>query len=172
MEQCGHVCVMGSEEDDETIPVLDGGYEGNYTIAFDPLDGSTNIDVNVSVGTIFSIHRRVSSGKQGTLADLLQKEQAGCGRLYYLRIFHGHGLYYRLRGTWAFTLIPSVGEFFLSHPNITIPAKSLYYSVNEAYSGYWYDGMQKLVEYFKSDGEGRKAYSLRYIGWWLISTAI
>ena len=163
MEQCGHVCVMGSEEDDEIIPVLDG-YEGNYTIAFDPLDGSTNIDVNVSVGTIFSIHRRVSSGKQGTLADLLQKGSRQVAAGY---IIYGSStvmVYTTGSGVHGFTLDPSVGEFFLSHPNITIPVKSLYYSVNEAYSGYWYDGMQKLVEYFKSGGEGRKAYSLRYIG--------
>ncbi len=163
MEQCGHVCVMGSEEDDEIIPVLDG-YEGNYTIAFDPLDGSTNIDVNVSVGTIFSIHRRVSSGKQGTLADLLQKGSRQVAAGY---IIYGSStvmVYTTGSGVHGFTLDPSVGEFFLSHPNITIPAKSLYYSVNEAYSGFWYDGMQKLVEYFKSGGEGRKAYSLRYIG--------
>jgi fructose-1,6-bisphosphatase I len=71
MEQCGHICVMASEEEEDPIPALPG-YEGNYTIAFDPLDGSTNIDVNVSVGTIFSIHRRTSANGQGVVADLLQ----------------------------------------------------------------------------------------------------
>src|SRR5665647_367394 len=84
MEQCGHVCVMASEEDDDVIPVLDG-YEGNYTIAFDPLDGSTNIDVNVSIGTIFSIHKRISTSGQGSREDLLQKgsKQVAAGYIIY-----------------------------------------------------------------------------------------
>ena len=122
MEQCGYVCIMGSEEDDGVIPVLDG-YEGKYTLAFDPLDGSSNIDVNVSIGTIFSVHRRKSEGKQGDMSDLLQKgsEQVAAGYIIYgsstmLVYTTGHG-----DGVHGFTLDPSVGEFFLSHPDIKIP---------------------------------------------------
>ncbi len=163
MEQCGHVCVMTSEEDDDIIPVLDG-YEGNYTIAFDPLDGSSNIDVNVSVGTIFSIHRRLGGTGQGSAADLLQRgsKQVAAGYIIYgsstvMVYTTGHGVY-------GFTLDPSVGEFFLSHPNITIPEHLLYYSVNEAYANHWFDSTRRYVDYLKQADGGKGPYSLRYIG--------
>ncbi len=166
MEQCGYVCIMGSEEDDGVIPVLDG-YEGKYTLAFDPLDGSSNIDVNVSIGTIFSVHRRKSEGKQGEMADLLQKgsEQVAAGYIIYgsstvLVYTTGHG-----DGVHGFTLDPSVGEFFLSHPDITIPEKAKYYSINEAYSRYWYDDATAYIDKLKEmDEQGERSYSLRYIG--------
>ena len=110
MEQCGHVCVMASEEDDDIIPVLEG-YEGNYTIAFDPLDGSTNIDVNVSIGTIFSIHRRISATGQGDVQDLLQPGSlAGGGRLHHLRLVDGDGLHDRLRRVTASPSIRAWGN--------------------------------------------------------------
>ena len=163
MEQCGHVCVMTSEEDDDIIPVLDG-YEGNYTIAFVPLVGSTNIDVNVSVGTIFSIHRRLGGTGQGSAADLLQRgsKQVAAGYIIYgsstvMVYTTGHGVY-------GFTLDPSVGEFFLSHPNITIPEHSLYYSVNEAYANHWFDSTRRYVDFLKQADGGKGPYSLRYIG--------
>ncbi|MCI5177971.1 MAG: class 1 fructose-bisphosphatase [Candidatus Electrothrix sp. AW3_4] len=166
MEQCGYVCIMGSEEDDGVIPVLDG-YEGKYTLAFDPLDGSSNIDVNVSIGTIFSVHRRKSKGKQGTMSDLLQKgsEQVAAGYIIYgsstvLVYTTGHG-----DGVHGFTLDPSVGEFFLSHPDIKIPEQAKYYSINEAYSRYWYDETREYITKLKEmDKQGERSYSLRYIG--------
>ncbi len=163
MEQCGHICVMASEEEDEPIWALPG-YEGNYTIAFDPLDGSTNIDVNVSVGTIFSIHRRISGSGRGTVADLLQpgRKQVAAGYILYgsstmIVYTAGHGVH-------GFTLDPSVGEFFLSHPHMRMPETSLYYSVNEAYAPYWFDATRKFVDYLKSADQGHKPYSARYIG--------
>lgn len=163
MEQCGHICVMTSEEEDDIIPVLDG-YEGNYTIAFDPLDGSTNIDVNVSVGTIFSIHRRIGGSGQGTTADLLQKgsRQVAAGYIIYgssTVIFYTTG-----SGVYGFTLDPSVGEFFLSHPNVMIPEHALYYSVNEAYANQWFDSTRRYIDYLKQADSGNGPYSLRYIG--------
>jgi fructose-1,6-bisphosphatase I len=163
MEQCGHVCVMASEEEDDIIPVL-SGYEGNYTIAFDPLDGSSNIDVNVSIGTIFSIHRRISAGGQGDVSDLLQKgsKQVAAGYIIY-----GSStvmVYTTGSGVHGFTLDPSVGEFFLSHSNIKIPSISQYYSVNEAYSQHWFDGTRNFIKHLKQADGIRKAYSLRYIG--------
>ncbi len=164
MEQCGYVCIMGSEEDEGTIPVLDG-YEGKYTLAFDPLDGSSNIDVNVSIGTIFSIHRRKSHGKQGELDDLLQKgrEQVAAGYIIY---GSSTMLVYTVgEGVQGFTLDPSVGEFFLSHPDIKIPERAKYYSINEAYSRYWYDSTTAYIEHLKDlDESGERSYSLRYIG--------
>lgn len=163
MEQCGHICVMASEEEEDPIPALPG-YEGNYTIAFDPLDGSTNIDVNVSVGTIFSIHRRTSVNGQGVVTDLLQPgtKQVAAGYIIY-----GSStmmVYTTGSGVHGFTLDPSVGEFFLSHPNMRIPEASLYYSVNEAYSPHWFDGIRNFVNHLKTEGNGRKPYSARYIG--------
>ncbi len=166
MEQCSYICIMGSEEDDGVIPVLDG-YEGKYTLAFDPLDGSSNIDVNVSIGTIFSVHRRKSEGKQGEMSDLLQKgsEQVAAGYIIYgsstvLVYTTGHG-----DGVHGFTLDPSVGEFFLSHPDITIPHKAPYYSINEAYSRYWHDDTRDYINKLKEmDEQGERSYSLRYIG--------
>ncbi|PIE57591.1 MAG: class 1 fructose-bisphosphatase [Desulfobulbus propionicus] len=163
MEQCGHICIMASEEDEEIIPVLDG-YEGTYTIAFDPLDGSSNIDVNVSIGSIFSIHRRVTESGQGTEADLLQKgaKQVAAGYIIY-----GSStvmVYTTGSGVHGFTLDPSVGEFFLSHPHIKIPEKCPYYSVNEAYSPFWNDSTHAFVNHLKSSAEGPEGYSARYIG--------
>ena len=163
MEQCGHICVMASEEDDDPIPAL-AGYEGNYTIAFDPLDGSTNIDVNVSVGTIFSIHRRVSTGAQWSVDDLLQKGSSQVAAGYIIYGSSTMMVYTTGSGVHGFTLDPSVGEFFLSHPNMRIPEASLYYSVNEAYAPYWFDNTRDYVNYLKSDANGRKPYSARYIG--------
>ncbi|WP_420208294.1 class 1 fructose-bisphosphatase [Candidatus Electronema sp. JC] len=164
MEQCGYVCIMASEEDEGAIPVLDG-YEGKYTVAFDPLDGSSNIDVNVSIGTIFSIHRRKSQNGQGEIGDLLQKgsEQVAAGYIIY---GSSTMLVYTVgEGVQGFTLDPSVGEFFLSHPDIKIPPKVKYYSINEAYSRYWHDNTRAYVEHLKDlDERGECSYSLRYIG--------
>ena len=164
LEQCGHVCVMASEEEDDPIPALPG-YEGNYTIAFDPLDGSTNIDVNVSVGTIFSVHRRLSpSGGPGEARDLLQPgaKQVAAGYIIYgsstMMVYtSGYGVH-------GFTLDPSVGEFFLSHPHITMPETAKYYSANEAYTPYWTQDMRDFVNYLRSDAGGRTPCSARYIG--------
>ncbi|VAW36580.1 Fructose-1,6-bisphosphatase, type I [hydrothermal vent metagenome] len=164
MEQCGYVCVMASEEEEEIIPVLDG-YEGKYTLAFDPLDGSSNIDVNVSIGTIFSVHRKVTGGKQGTAEDLLQKGSLQVAAGY---IIYGSStmlVYSTGEGVHGFTLDPSVGEFFLSHPDIRIPERARYYSVNEAYTNYWFEATRRYVSYLKEiDRESGRPYSLRYIG--------
>ncbi len=164
MEQCGYICVMGSEEDDDIIPVLDG-YEGKYTVAFDPLDGSSNIDVNVSIGTIFAIHKRKSEGKQGIKEDLLQKGRDLVAAGY---IIYGSStmlVYTTGDGVHGFTLDPSVGEFFLSHPDIRIPERSKYYSVNEAYEKYWYSNTRNFIDHLKDlDFRGKRSYSLRYIG--------
>lgn len=164
MEQCGYICVMASEEEDDIIPVLEG-YEGKYTVAFDPLDGSSNIDVNVSIGTIFSVHRRVSSGKQGTVEDLLQKGTRQVAAGYIIYGSSTMMVYTTGDGVHGFTLDPSVGEFFLSHPDIRIPKKSKYYSVNEAYTNYWYEGTRNYIDYVKEiDPASGRPMSLRYIG--------
>ncbi len=165
MARSGYLCVMASEEDADPIPVA-RGYEGKYTLTFDPLDGSSNIDVNVSIGTIFSIHRRRSpDGQPGTEEDLLQKgrNQAAAGYIIYgsstmLVFTTGDGVH-------GFTLNPSIGEFFLSHPNITIPEKGKYFSVNEGNYNYWDKEVQRYIDYLKEiDKESGRPYSSRYIG--------
>lgn len=164
MEQCGYICIMASEEEDGIIPVLEG-YEGKYTLAFDPLDGSSNIDVNVSIGTIFSVHRKITDGVKGSEVDLLQKGAVQVAAGY---IIYGSStmlVYTTGEGVHGFTLDPSVGEFFLSHPDIRIPERSTYYSINEAYTNYWFDGTRKYIKYLKEiDRETGRPYSLRYIG--------
>ena len=185
MARCGYLCVMTSEEEEDTIPVEEGD-EGKYTLAFDPLDGSSNIDVNVSIGTIFSIHRRRSDsgkppkgrrgtdtepgwqpaeGSPGSADDLLQqgKDQVAAGYIIYgsstmLVFTTGEGAH-------GFTLDPSVGEFYLSHPDIRIPKKSKYFSVNEGNYSYWNDNMRRYIDYLKEeDKESGRPYSSRYIG--------
>jgi len=165
MAHCGYLCVMASEEDEEIVPVAEG-YEGKYTLAFDPLDGSSNIDVNVSIGTIFSIHRRRSpAGGQGSVTDLLQKgsDQVAAGYVIYgsstmLVFTTGEGVH-------GFTLDPSVGEFYLSHPNIAIPERSKYFSVNEGNTAYWHANMRRYIDHLKETDQGSgRPYSARYIG--------
>jgi fructose-1,6-bisphosphatase I len=164
MARSGFLCVMTSEEEDDIIPVAEG-YEGKYTLAFDPLDGSSNIDVNVSIGTIFSIHRRRTQAGPGTKNDLLQsgREQVVAGYIVYgsstmLVFTTGDGVY-------GFTLDPSVGEFYLSHPNIRVPARSRYYSINEGNSCRWHENVRRYIDCLKEeDKESGRPYSTRYIG--------
>ncbi len=164
MCRSGYLCVMTSEEEEGIIPV-DPGYEGKYTLAFDPLDGSSNIDVNVSIGTIFSIHRRLSSSGPGDEADLLQQgsKQVAAGYIIYgsstmLVFTAGHGVQ-------GYTLDPSVGEFYLSHADIRIPEQSKYFSVNEGNYEYWNENMHRYVSHLKqADKEKGLPYSARYIG--------
>ncbi|MDF1614648.1 class 1 fructose-bisphosphatase [Desulfurivibrio dismutans] len=165
MARCGYLCAMTSEEEADIIPVAEG-YEGKYTLAFDPLDGSSNIDVNVSIGTIFSIHRRRSpDGGPGEEADLLQpgRDQVAAGYIIYgsstmLVFTTGDGVH-------GFTLDPSVGEFYLSHPDIRIPEKSKYFSVNEGNWNYWQEPVRRYLEYLKEEDKATgRPYSARYIG--------
>ena len=161
----GHLCVMASEEHEDIIRIPERYAIGNYTLAFDPLDGSSNIDANVSIGTIFSVHRRVSSGPTGTHQDVLQrgKNQVCAGYIIYgpstiLVYTTGHGVH-------GFTLDPSVGEFLLSHPDIRIPKVGQCYSVNEGNYGRWDEPTREIVDRLKDDDNPRgKPYSGRYIG--------
>ncbi len=162
----GHFCIMASEEMAEAQPIEASAYKtGRYSIAFDPLDGSSNIDVNVSIGTIFAIHRRVTEGETGTEADLLQPghKLVAAGYVVYgsstmLVMSTGNGVH-------GFTLDPSVGEFLKSHPDIQIPARGKTYSVNEGNFPYWSDGVRRYVAYMKQkDPATGRPYGSRYIG--------
>ncbi len=159
----GRVCVMASEEDEEPIPIS-SDHAGKYALLHDPLDGSSNIDVNVSIGTIFSIHRRITKSGPGTLADCLQpgRKQVAAGY-----VIHGSStvmVYSTGNGVHAFTLDPTIGEFRLINPDIKTPPVGCYYSINESYYHRWSNGYRRVVSTFKgSDGVDHRK-NARYIG--------
>jgi fructose-1,6-bisphosphatase I len=161
----GRVCVMASEEEDEKIPIGENIPQGKYAVLFDPLDGSSNIDNNNPVGTIFSIYRRTSMEGNGTLRDVLQpgRNQIAAGYVMYgssVMLVYTTG-----QGVHGFTLDPTIGEFVLSHPNIRTPTRGKYYSVNESYFGRWSRGMQRAVRGFHGDYPERiPGKNSRYIG--------
>jgi len=165
MQRAGVLCAIASEENADLILIPDTFPKGEYFLIFDPLDGSSNIDANVNVGTIFSIYRAKDSGNGERLSDLLQKgsEQVAAG--YFLYGTSTMMVYTTGSGVHGFTMDPSVGEFLLSHPDIRIPETGRVYSVNEAYWHYWDAATREAVAYFKSPDNTRgKPYSLRYIG--------
>jgi fructose-1,6-bisphosphatase I len=167
MDHTGYLCCMVSEECEELITIPDKFPAGEYVLVFDPLDGSSNIDVNVSIGTIFAIYRRVTASERGSLEDCLQpgRNQLAAGYIVYgsstMMVYtSGHGVH-------GFTLDPSIGEFILSHPNIRIPDAPLRpYSVNEGYAPRWDERVRAFVEHLKSRSmsESSGAVSSRYIG--------
>lgn len=166
MERSGALCAMASEENADIIPVSGRFTRGDYMLVFDPLDGSSNIDVNINVGTIFSIMRRKSPANQdATLEDFMQpgSEQIAAGYILYgpsTMLVYTTG-----QGVHGFTLDPSVGEFLLSHPDLKLPEHGKIYSVNEGNSLFWDKSTQDLVASFKSRENPLGApYSMRYVG--------
>ncbi len=164
VEAGGHVCVMGSEEVEEPITIPSQYPQGKYVLQFDPLDGSGNIDINASIGTIFSIHRRVTEPGQGSLKDLLQKGTEIVAAGYVIYGSSNMLVYSTGDQVDGFTYDPGVGEFFLSHPNIRIPQRGGIYSINEGNYHNWSKGTQNWVDWIKTPTENKKAYRLRYIG--------
>lgn len=161
----GQVCIMGSEEDADPIALPPEAPRGDYVVMFDPLDGSSNIEAAITIGTIFSIHRRISSGPNGTLDDLLQPghKQVAAGYVVY-----GSStmlVYTTGSGAHGFTLDPSVGEFLLSHPDIRTPVRGNIYSSNEGNYQYWHPEMQRYMDYVhEKDPASKRPYSSRYVG--------
>ena len=165
MDHGGHLCCMASEEAEDIIPIPDHFPKGKYVLLFDPLDGSSNIDANASVGTIFSVHRKRSPGPDGALEDCLQKgsDQVAAGYVVYgsSTMF----VYSAGSGVHGFTLDPSLGEFLLSHEDIRIPQKGKIYSANEGNERAWDEGTRNYVRHLKEkDKATNRPYSLRYIG--------
>ena len=162
--ESGHTCVLASEEVADAIPVT--ARPGKYAVVFDPLDGSANIDANVSVGTIFGIYRRVSpDGTPGGTEDLLQpgRELVAAGYV----IYGSSTMFVYTSGCQVagFTLDPSIGEFLCSHPDIRTPRRGEIYSCNEGNLPYWDEPVRRYVEHLKSEENARgKPYSTRYIG--------
>lgn len=162
----GECCIVATEEEDEFVPI-DSPVSKNakYIVCIDPLDGSSNIDVNVAVGTIFSIYRRKSVDGNANLADVLQKgtDQVAAGYLIY-----GSStmlVYTTGKGVNGFTLDPSIGEFCLSHPNMKIPEDGTIYSINEGNYVHFPDGVKKYLKYAQvEDLATNRPYTSRYIG--------
>ncbi len=164
-DHTGRLCAMASEEHDDFIPIQTHFDTGKYVLLYDPLDGSSNIDVNVSVGTIFAIHRKISRGESGTLEDILQPGRNLVASGYVIYGSSTMLVYSAGQGVHGFTLDPSVGEFFLSHKNIRVPNQALYYSANSGYEKYWTPGIRRYAKWLQGiEGEGRKPLGQRYIG--------
>jgi len=166
LDHGGNLCVMASEEEEGTIPIPSHHPIGKYVCLFDPLDGSSNIDANVSVGTIFSIYKRISpDDSPGTLEDCLQPgyKQTCAGYVIY-----GSStmlVYTTGSGVHGFTLDPAYGEFVLSHPNIRMPKKGKIYSVNESNFDYWDQSVKNYIRWVKAvDEKTGRPLNSRYIG--------
>jgi fructose-1,6-bisphosphatase I len=162
----GECCIVATEEEDEFVPI-DSPVSKNakYIVCIDPLDGSSNIDVNVAVGTIFSIYRRKTVDGMATLKDVLQKgtQQVAAGYVIY-----GSStmmVYTTGKGVNGFTLDPSIGEFCLSHPNMRIPAGGSIYSINEGNYVHFPEGVKRYLKYAQvEDKTSNRPYTSRYIG--------
>ncbi|GGC54191.1 fructose-1,6-bisphosphatase class 1 [Pedobacter quisquiliarum] len=162
----GECCIVASEEEDEFV-AIDSPVSKNakYIVCIDPLDGSSNIDCNVAVGTIFSIFRRKSTEGKATLEDVLQKgtEQVAAGYVIY-----GSStmlVYTTGKGVNGFTLDPSIGEFCLSHPDMKVPEDGKIYSINEGNYVHFPDGVKKYLKYAQvEDKASNRPYTSRYIG--------
>ncbi|MFI5218450.1 MAG: class 1 fructose-bisphosphatase [Bacteroidia bacterium] len=162
----GECCAVASEENEEMVHI-DSAVSKNakYVVCIDPLDGSSNIDVNVSIGTIFSIYRRISLSGTSVLSDFMQRgtEQVAAGYVTY-----GSStmlVYTTGKGVNGFTLDPSIGEFCLSHPDIKIPKTGYIYSINEGYYVHFPDGVKRYIKFCQEeDAKTKRPYSSRYIG--------
>lgn len=162
LEHAGVCCLIASEEDEGPFFIPEPYRSGRYVFCMDPLDGSSNIDVNATIGTIFAIYRRKTP--EGTRADLGDVLRPGheLGAAGY--IIYGSGTVLVLAtddGVNGFTLDPSVGEFFLSHPNIRLAERAKMYSVNEGYTASWTPELRAWIEGLKAPGSG---WNARYIG--------
>jgi fructose-1,6-bisphosphatase I len=163
-DHTGRICVMASEENESLLHIPDGYEKGNYVLVYDPLDGSSNIDVNVSIGTIFGIYRCIDWSRRGRLEDVLQRGRDLIGAGYVLYGSSTMLVYSTGQGVHGFTLDPELGEFLLSHKQMQIPEPPAYYSINHAYYQRWQPGIQKYVQWLQSNDSGKPALSSRYIG--------
>ncbi|HJQ19158.1 MAG TPA: class 1 fructose-bisphosphatase [Gemmatimonadaceae bacterium] len=164
MDHSGRLCGMASEEEASIIPIPDKFRCGKYCLMFDPLDGSSNIDVNVPVGTIFSIVHKVTRGRHATLEDFLQPGNRQVAAGYIIYGSSTMMVYTTGQGAHGFTLDPSIGEFLLSHPNIRTPADGRYLSVNDSYEQHWDAPVKKLMRRYRALEGDRKALTVRYVG--------
>lgn len=165
LSSTGQLAVLASEEDENVIPVPEGQPVGKYVVNFDPLDGSSNINANVNIGTIFSVLPRITRKGGGTLTDCLQ---AGDRQLCAGYVMYGSStmlVYTTGHGVHGFTYEPSIGEYLLSHPDIRTPQRGHIYSVNEGNYTQWTEGVKRYVDYLKMDDTATgRPYTSRYVG--------
>ncbi len=163
----GRIAAIGSEEMETPIVEMGRMQQGKYVLIFDPLDGSSNIDVNISVGTIFGIYRRRSaSGTQATMEDVLQPGRNLVAAGYVIYGSSTMMVYSTGNGVHGFTLEPALGEFLLSHPDIRIPEPGQYYSTNMAYEPLWSEGVRRFTAYLQGMEAAKpsRPLSSRYVG--------
>lgn len=162
----GECCIVASEENEDIIPIkAEVARNAKYIVSIDPLDGSSNIDVNVPIGTIFSIYRRYSTEGLATLADVLQTGTAQVAAGYVIYGSSTMLVYTTGKGVNGFTLDPSIGEFCLSHPNMQIPKDGYIYSINEGNYVHFPKGVKQYIKYCQvEDKQTKRPYTSRYIG--------
>jgi fructose-1,6-bisphosphatase I len=162
-DHTGRVALMASEEHADILPIPEKYPAGKYVLLYDPLDGSSNIDYNICLGTIFCIYHKISAGR-ARLEDCLQKGRQVVAAGY---LFYGTStmlVYSTGRGVNGFTLDPAVGEFLLSHPAIRIPEPPSYYSANQGNQKYWSKGIDEYTAWLQGQRSGSPNLSARYIG--------
>jgi fructose-1,6-bisphosphatase I len=164
MDHGGRLCAMASEEEPDIIQIPDEFRCGKYVLTFDPLDGSSNIDVNVPVGTIFSVYRKITRGTRGELEDVLQPGRRQVAAGYVLYGSSTMLVYTTGQGAHGFTLDPSIGEFLLSHPDMQFPKTGKYLSVNDAYEQHWDEPTKQLMRKYRGLESGRRPLTVRYVG--------
>ncbi len=162
--ETGLVAAITSEELDEPQQIV-GGADAQYVLSIDPLDGSSNCDINGTVGTIFSIHRRLTTGSEDINRDFFRKgsDQVAAG---YAMYGPSTVLVYSVgSGVNGFTLDHDIGEFLLSHEDIRCPRRGHYYSTNMGYYNQWHPNIQKFIQYLSQEDQAtNRPYSLRYSG--------
>lgn len=164
-DHTGRLCAMASEERDEMIHIPEQFKKGSYILVYDPLDGSSNIDVNVSIGTIFGIYRCLDWDRRGRLEDILQPPRRLVGAGYVLYGASTILVYSTGNGVHGFTLNPELGEFLLSHEQMRFPDPPSYYSINHAYFNRWAPETQGFVNWLQGNGKSQAPkMSSRYIG--------
>lgn len=164
LDHSGRLCAMASEEEPDIIQIPDNFRCGKYCLLFDPLDGSSNIDVNVPVGTIFSVVRKITRGARGEMEDMLQPGRRQVAAGYVIYGSSTMMVYTTGQGVHGFTLDPQIGEFLLSHPNIRIPEHGRYLSVNDSYEQVWDEDVRALMRRYRGLDGVRAPMSVRYVG--------
>lgn len=164
-DHTGRLCAMASEEREEIIHIPDRFKKGSYVLVYDPLDGSSNIDVNVSIGTIFGIFRCVDWDLRGRLEDVLQPGRQLVAAGYILYGASTMLVYSTGQGVHGFTLNPELGEFLLSHPFLRLPEPPAYYSINASYYDRWSPGVKNYLGWLQGQHSADNPnLSSRYIG--------
>lgn len=164
LARCGEVCAVVSEEDDDVTWIPECA-DQKYIVAIDPLDGSSNIDVNASIGTIFSVYRRADSSKAPVLEDCLQQGKHQVASGYFIYGSSTMLVYTTGVGVNGFTLDDGIQEFCLSHPDIRIPEHGKIFSVNEGNFSEFPEGVKDYIHFCKeSDKATNRPYGARYIG--------